>query len=184
MLSVSIYSLGVPPTFSLTGSEANYYLERDAYERCYNRYLLATEGFAFTQEESDDWTEWDTDLATYETTFSTWLDNAVSAQTDGLPVPAPPSLPAPPIGVPWWVTAIKLGIAVVKLLLLWDKKRKEAGSDTSELVHMLRQAMMLPHPTETGKFIPIMELLANTPLQILVNSSGEFQDFMYTAETT
>ena len=182
MLSSAIFSLGIPPTFTLTGSETNYYLERDAYERCYNRYLLANEGFSYTQEEGDDWSEWDADLATYESAFSTWLDNAVAAQEGGLPVPAPPSLPAPPTSVPWWVTAIKIAITVIKLVLLWDKKRKEAGSDTSELVHLIRQAMMLKDPSDPSKYIPILELLANTPLSIFINRSGEFQDAMYTMQ--
>ena len=181
MKDVPIFSLGAPPAFAKSVTDENYYLERDAYERCYNRYLLSAAGMSYQQSEADDWTAWTSDLSTWESAFGAWLDDAVEAQADGLPVPAPPTLPVPLPGIPWWVTAIQLAIQVFKVVHLWLKKKWEKGSDTTELVALLREALMLPDPETSGAYIPILELLANVPLEIIINKEGDFQDWLYTS---
>jgi hypothetical protein len=181
MIDVPIFSLGSPPTFIKVSTDANYYLERDAYERCYNRYLLSAAGASWQQAESADFSAWTSALNTYESEFSSWLDAAVEAQADGLPVPAPPTFPAPLPGIPWWITAIQIAITVIKVVWRYVRKRFEGGTDTSELVALLRDAMMLPDPENEGEYIPIMELLASVPLEIIINKEGQFQDWLFTS---
>ena len=93
MKSINIYSLGIPPAFSRTPTDANYWQERYAYERSYNLYLMSEEDIEFQQVEVSDHTASETELTTWLSSYNTWAENAIQQRKDDLPVPEAPAFP-------------------------------------------------------------------------------------------
>lgn len=178
MRSQTIFSLGDPGTFDITDKDDPlYYIARFSHEMSENFFNLQTAGFKFQQMESTDYGNFEDAYDNIVGDIEDWYDEAVEASMSELPIPAPPALPdltaLLPIllGNPWLVMLVKFGIQIV---LYWLRKRLEAGTDVTEVSAVLRKALLLPDPAN-GE-ISILELLAATPIEIILSKYGDFQD--------
>lgn len=177
MLEETIYSLGAPGTFDITDkTDPLYYIARFSHEMSQNFYNLQTEGFVWRQDESSDIASIISDFDTYATSLESWFTSAVAASNDDLPIPAPPSVPALP-GSP--LLGIILSVLVrilIRIFVDWLRKKLDPATEALEIARVLKKALLKQGPTEEYSLV---ELLANTPLEIILSRIGEYQDYLY-----
>lgn len=176
MLRETVYSLGSPGTFDITDKDdPQYYIARAAHEQSQNFYNLQTAGFDFIQMENSDYSSFEDAYDTYMTTLATWFDTAVQDSMDGDPIAAVPAIPDITTIVPWvggnpWLTFLVR--VIIHIGVLWLRKKLDSNTDAKEITQVLRQALI-------GKIdsteYPLIELLANTSIEILISRWGEFQ---------
>ncbi len=182
MLSQTVYSLGDPGTFDITDKDdPQYYIARFSHEMSENFYNLQTAGFDFNQMENSDYTAFENAYDTYLTTLATWFDTAVQDSMDGDPIAAVPTIPDITTLVPWlgenpWVTFL-LKVAL-DMGVRWLRKKLDSGTDAKELTQVLRQALI--GEIDSTEY-PLLELLANIPIEIILSRAGEINDLIVTA---
>lgn len=178
MLTEAVYSLGDPGSFDLNPGDPMYWTERFSYECSKNLYNLSIEGFLWRQSETSDATTAENDITAYVADFASWLDNAVSAQEGGTPVPAPPAIPAliDFLSGEYVPLLLKLGLS---LLVKYLAKRFDSGTETGELADILKKGLI---GTIGGTEYSFIELLQNTPLKIVISNKGEYEDIEYTSD--
>lgn len=174
MKTAVISSLGNPNSFDLIDkTNPLYYIARYSHEMSMNLYALSQASFQWEQGEVADYaTEmaaWDV----YSTSLEIWFTDAVAASDGGLPIPAPPSLPAlPGISLPSLIINIVLRVGI-KILINWLRKKLDPTNPAGEISQILERALL------TGGGEPLISLLAAVPLEIIVNHAGAFEDFLY-----
>ena len=178
MLDVLVQSLGDPGTFDITDkSDPQYYIARYAHEMSLNLYWLKFYGFKWYQEEDSDYTTLQTSYETYASDMWTWFVTAVDQAESGSPISVPPAIPALPGNtLPGMLLSIFLRVAV-QLTVYWLHKKLDPATDAKEICRILRQAFI--GEVDSTEY-PLIELLANIPLEIIFSRAGEYQDFFYT----
>lgn len=174
MLSEAVYSLGNPGTFDVTDkTDPMYYVARYSHELSVNLYNLQQEGFQWRQEEDTEYDSLTTALDTYGADIADWFTSAVAASNDGLPIPAPPSIPALPGGpLPSIIISLLVRI-VVRILVDWLRKKLDPNTEAKEIAQMLKK-IFLDADEES-----LMYLLQSQPLEIMFSKYGDYQDFLY-----
>ena len=179
MLNTTVYSLGDPGTFDIVDKDdPQYYIARLSHEMSENLYNLQTAGFDFKQMENTDYASFEDAWDTYRTNVAAWFDTAVQDSMDGDPIAGVPAIPDITAIIPWlgsnpWVTFLVR--VVIDVGIRWLRKKLDSGTDAKEITQVLRQAFI-------GKIdsteYPLMELLANVPIQVLISQWGQLQDVM------
>lgn len=179
MLTTTVYSLGDPGTFDITDkNDPQYYIARFSHEMSENYYNLQTQGFEFVQYEDSDYAAMENAFDTYVGLVSTWYDTAVQDSADGDPIASVPTFPdlttlVPYLGQNAWVMfLVKLAI---QMAIRWLRKKLDSDTDAKEITAVLRQGLL---KTIDSTEYPIMELLANIPIEVIINKIGEFQDIL------
>lgn len=179
MLSQTIYSLGNPGTFDITDkSDPQYYIARFSHEMSVNFYNLQTAGFDFNQMETTDYSSLETVFNTYASTLATWFDTAVQDSMDGDPIAAVPTSPDLTTTIPWlgdnpWVSLlIRAGLDIA---IRWLRKTLDSATDAEEITRVLRQAFI--GESDSTEF-PLVELLANVPINVILTKYGELQNIL------
>jgi len=178
MIYVNVQSLGNPGSFDITDKDDPlYYIARAAHEESMQYYALQTTGFEYRQEEVSDVTTIQASLETYLSSFAAWLEDAVEAQAEGEEIDPLPTLPAIP-GLPYLQLILPIILRIGgRLLEIWLRKKLDGTTDTSELVGVLRKAL-LHNPGEATEF-PILEILAEEKTEIVINSTGSIEDMYW-----
>ncbi len=175
MLESTVDSLGNPGTFDITDKDdPQYYIARFSHEMSLNFYNMETAGFVWRQSENSDFSSLITSFDTYAGLLETWFTTAVAASGNDLPIPAPPSVPAlPGSSLPDILIGILMRIGI-RVLVDWLRKKLDSGTDAKEITSVLRKGLLLPNPANGD--ISILELLVNTPTEIIISKFGELQD--------
>lgn len=177
MLESTVHSEGNPGTFDITDkNDPQYYIARFSHEMSVNFYNLETAGFVWRQSENSDFSSLITSFDTYAGLLETWFTTAVAASGNDLPIPAPPSVPAlPGSSLPQILIGILLRIGI-RVLVDWLRKKLDSGTDAKELTAVLRKAFI--GEIDSTEY-PLIELLADVPLEIILNKFGDFQDIVF-----
>lgn len=178
MLEASVQSLGSPGSFDITDKDDPlYYIARASHEESLQYYAMQQQGFKYRQEETSDITTIQSSLEGYLTSFASWLDGAVASQEAGTEIAALPAIPSLP-GLPMLNLILPILIRVgIRILEIYLRKRLDPDTDTQELVTVLRKALM-HNPGESNEF-PILDLLANQPIELMVNTQNEQYDVAF-----
>lgn len=178
MLETYVTSLGDPGSFTLTDkSDPLYYIARFAHEQSMNLYALESESFKWEQEQAADIAAVQTPLETYVTDFASWLTTAIANSSEGIVPVAPPPLPSLP-NLP--VSGIIVGIvlkALAHLVVKWLEGKLNPNTEAKEIAQVLRDAFIGETPAE--ETYPLIEQLANTPLEIILSMKGGYQEAFY-----
>jgi hypothetical protein len=142
-----------------------------------NLYELNDEGFQWEQILESEIDSANTALNTWSASLLTWFGEAVNDSEAGTNPEVPP---APPT----WVSApgstnltnawIRVGI---RILLYWLRQKLKPGTTSNEIAQTLRRAFL--QEGATGDDVPIVEKLANTPLEIIISNLQDYEDFLY-----
>lgn len=181
MLEIAIPTLGNPGSLDITDkSDPLYYVARVSHEQSQILYNLNQAGFKFKQMEDSDVSSFQASVDSYLTAVAAWYVTAVQESNDGDPISSAPTVPALPNvgGVPGVFVSILLKIAV-HLALKWLEKKLDPNTEAKEIAQILKQALI---GTGTGGEYPILDALANVPLEIIINRKDDYQDITY--ETT
>lgn len=179
MLLETIYSLGDPGTFDITDkTNPQYYVARLAHELSENLYNLQDAGFDFNQRENSDYAAFEDAYDTYRALIVSWFTTAIGESDSGDPITAVPALPDITSIVPWlgdsaWLTfLVNLGI---DLGLEWLRGKMASGTESSDVAQVLKQALI---GTVDSTEYPLIELLANIPIEIILSRAGEINDLL------
>lgn len=174
MNAVDVYSLGNPGTFDITDKDdPMYYVARYAHEQSVNLYNLNQEDFEFRQDEMTDYTAIKTQWSTFESAMNTWFVDAVAASNAGNSVPAIPTLPTLPTDPVTGIIVQILFRVVCSVLGNWLKKILDPDTSAKEMTALLKKALL------DGEGESLMYLLGNTPFELIVSRTGEYEDFLY-----
>ncbi len=182
MLSETVYSEGNPGTFDITDkTDPQYYIARFSHEMSENFYNLQTAGFDFNQMESSDYAAFEDAYDTYRDLIVSWFSTAIGESDSGDPISAVPALPDITSIVPWlgdnpWLTfLVNLGI---DLGLEWLRGKMASGTESSDVAQVLKQALI--GEIDSTEY-PLIELLANIPIEIILDRYGDLRDMTLTA---
>ena len=177
MLETTVYSLGNPGSFDITDkTNPLYYIARFSHEQSKILYDLNQLGFVFRQSEDTDIQDIKDDFALYASSLETWMTTAVAASNDGLPIPAPPTLPTLPGNpLPGIIISILFKIAI-RIFVDWLRKKLDPNTEAKEIAQVLKAALI---GNTGGDDFPLIEMLGNTPLEIIFSKLNEYQDFLY-----
>lgn len=179
MLNATVYSLGDPGTFDIVDKDdPQYYIARLSHEMSENLYNLQTAGFDFKQMENSDFASFENAFDTYRTNIAAWFDTAVQDSMDGDPIESVPAIPDITDIIPWigsnpWV-AILVRV-IIDVGIRWIRKKLDSDTDSKELTQVIRQAFI--GEIDSTEY-PLMELLANIPIQVIISQWGQLQDVM------
>ena len=108
--------------------------------------------------------------------WADWAEDAVDAANEGTEVPVPPTPPGTP-ALP--IKPILLPIllrAVVWLLVKWLERKLDPNTEAKEIARVLKKAFI----GDVGEDeVSLIELMANTPLEIILSRFGEYEDIVY-----
>lgn len=185
MLKSTIYSLGNPGTFDISDKDdPQYYIARYAHEMSKNLYDLNQAGFEWRQHEQTDFASLETEFDTWFTAIATWFEDAVEDSMAGDPIAALPSVPdffpsyeaaTGEVSI-WWII-IKL---VIYFVLIKIRKGLESGTDTAEVVNILRRIFL--RKNEAEEEFSLIELLANIPTEVILSKGANFQDIILASQ--
>lgn len=193
MKSFTPYSLGAPSAFNVSPTADNYNQERLAYELSYTLYSMSDVSYDFSQEESSDVS---TVLATADTFVSDvgdWLTSAVAAQVAGTSVPAIPGIGALVAGLSPQSIMIFVAQIVIRFVLAWLAKKFDGSTETGELAALFEKGFFVEEGGERvsilerallseqvpGSFLSNLWLLANQPVEIMLNRTGEIESISF-----
>ena len=177
MKETNVVSLGDPGTFDITDkTDPMYYIARYAHEQSMNLRALEVGAFRWEQDEDSDITAIQTDLDAYAVLLDTWFFDAVAASEGGLPIPAPPTVPALP-GKTIGQILLSLFIRIaIRIIINWLKKKLDSGTEAGEIAQVLKKGLI---GVAGGTEYSFIELLQNTPLEIIINRKDDYQDITY-----
>lgn len=174
----TIFSQGNPGSFDLTDKDTpGYYIARASHEVSTNLYNLQSDGFKFRQMEDSDITSYKASVLSFLVSLVSWFDNAVAAANEGLPIPECPLVPEIPseAGIPGVFISLLIKLAL-DIALQWLEEKLNPNTEALEIARVLKQAFIGEIEEEE---YPLIEQMANTPLEIIVSKQGDYQDFLY-----
>lgn len=183
MLNTTVYSLGDPGTFDIVDKDdPQYYIARLSHEMSENLYNLQTAGFDFKQMENTDYASFEDAWDTYRTNVAAWFDTAVQDSMDGDPIAGVPAIPDITAIIPWlgsnpWVTFLVR--VVIDVGIRWLRKKLDSTTDATEIAKVLRQAFI---GVVGENEVPLIELLANVPIEVIISKYNEFQDLVFSSQ--
>lgn len=174
MLERTIYSLGDPGTFDITDKDDPlYYLARIAHEQSVDRYNLNADGFAYRQDEGSDFSSVATAWDTFAGNLESWFASAVASSEEGWTIPAIPTLPTLPSDPMSGIILQIIFRVGVRILADWLRKKLDPDTTAKEVAQTIRKSFL----DDDGN--PIMRELQHTPIRIILNRVGEYQDVFY-----
>jgi hypothetical protein len=145
-----------------------------------NLWEMTNAGFNWEQSQDIDISGIQSSFDAYITSLDTWFTSAVSASSDGLPIPAPPAIPTLPNStLPGIILSILVKI-IIKIATEWLQKILDPDTESKEIAQVLKRAFL--RDSSLGDEYSLLELLANHPLTIQISSNMEYQDFEYNVE--
>lgn len=177
MKSSTVYSIGNPGTFDITDkSDPQYYIARFSHEMSQNFYNLNSAGFSFKQIEESDIDAAEEAYDTWAGNIESWFATAVQESMDGDPISSVPGIPDITAILPWLTgnpLLMVLAKIAIQIALAWIRKKLDPDTTSKEIAQKLEECFLGPSGEQ------LIQMLGNTPLEIIFSRRGEYEDFLY-----
>lgn len=177
MISTPVISEGNPGSFDLTDKTIpEYYVARLAHELSLNLYNLSLGSWQLQQYQNFDYSEMETAFDGWADNIESWMAAADQASDDGESIAELPAIPNLTTFMPQLLMNPVLCVIAkiaVQLMIHWIKIKMNPDTTGTEIAQMLKKCFLGEENQQ------LIQMLGNTPLEIILSRGGELQDFLY-----